>query len=98
MTGPTALQLVTAAGALIGLGVALALWRMVPAQPDLRDALERLSPEHGRRLATTTITDGGDATDRLGRWGMKVLPAGVWGPVPTRELAILRTPVSQVDG
>ncbi|HMM96121.1 type II secretion system F family protein [Phycicoccus sp.] len=98
MTGPTALQLVTAAGALIGLGVALAIWRMVPAQPDLRDALDRLSPEHGRHLTTTTPAGGGDVSDRLGRWGMKVLPAGVWGRVPTKELAILRTPLSRFYG
>ena len=45
----TGLQVAVAAGALVGLGATLLVWRVVPAQPDLRDALERLSPEHARR-------------------------------------------------
>ena len=40
----TALQIALASGALIGLGVALAIYQIVPAQPDLRDVLDRLTP------------------------------------------------------
>ena len=78
MTGPTAFQLAVAAGALIGAGVALVIWRLVPAQPDLRDALERLSPQHAQQSGPAPATVG-DATQRLGQWGLRVLPPGVWG-------------------
>ena len=93
----TGLQVAIAAGALLGLSAALLVWRLVPAQPDLRDALERLSPDHARRR-THTVAAATDPTQRLGLWGMKVLPAPVWGRTPTRELAILRQPVSQFYG
>jgi len=93
----TGLQVAIAAGALLGLSAALMVWRLVPAQPDLRDALERLSPDHARRR-THTLAAATDSTQRLGLWGMKVLPAPVWGRTPTRELAILRQPVSQFYG
>ena len=94
---PTGLQVAAASGALLGLGVALLMWRLVPAQPDLRDALERLSPDHARRR-TPAVGAGTDTTGRLGLWGMKALPAGVWGRTPSRELAILRKPLSRFYG
>ena len=37
----TGLQLALAGGAMVGLGVALLLWRLAPAHPDLADALQR---------------------------------------------------------
>ncbi|MBD3784485.1 MAG: type II secretion system F family protein [Micrococcales bacterium] len=101
MTSPNTLHLVTLGGALIGLGLAVATWWLVPSHPDLRDTLDRLSPEHARRRQNTTTTGdsgGGEVTDRLGRWSMKALPARMWGPVPARELAILRQPVSRFYG
>jgi Flp pilus assembly protein TadB len=97
---PTTAQLVIAAGALVGFGVALLIWRLVPAEPDLRDALDRLSPNHSRRApanATTSATSV-DTTERLGLWGIKTLPAGMWARTPTRELAILRKPLSRFYG
>jgi Flp pilus assembly protein TadB len=94
---PSAFQLAVVAGALIGAGVALLTWRLVPAQPDLRDALERLSPQHSPRTDSAPATVG-DATERLGQWGMRVLPPAVWGRTPTRELAILRIPVTRFYG
>ena len=97
MTGPTAFQLAVVAGALIGAGVALLIWRLVPAQPDLGDALERLSPQRARRTGTAAPT-AGDATQRLGQWGMRVLPPGLWGRTPTKELAVLRIPVTRFYG
>ena len=36
---PTGMQLALMAGALLGVGVALLLWRLSPAEPDLKDAL-----------------------------------------------------------
>ncbi len=93
----TGLQIAAAAGILLVLGVVLLIWQLVPAHPDLRDALERLSPDHARRR-TQAVTAATDSTQRLGLWGMKVLPAAVWGRTPTRELAILRKPLSRFHG
>ena len=42
----TGLQLALASGTLIGLGFALLVWRLAPCDPDLVDALDRLSPDH----------------------------------------------------
>ena len=95
---PTTAQLVIASGALVGLGVALLIWRLVPAEPDLRDALDRLSPNHSRRTPATASTAAADTTERLGLWGIKTLPAGMWARTPTRELAILRKPLSRFYG
>lgn len=94
----TGLQLALAAGALIGLGVAMMVWRLAPADPDLGDALARLSPEHAKRRAVDAAHPTGDARERLGLWGMKTLPAGAWGTTPTKELAILRIPPSRYYG
>ena len=64
---PTGLQLAILAGGLVGLGVALIVWRLTPADPDLGDALNRLSPNrtrsrrgsrHGRRQAPATRGNG----------------------------------------
>lgn len=94
----TGLQLALIAGGLVGLGVALLMWRLTPADPDLGDALQRLSPEHAKRRDLEGVPPAGDTRERLGVWGMKTLPAGAWGTVPTKELAILRIPVSRYYG
>ena len=70
----------------------------MPAEPDLRDALDRLSPNHSRRAPATAATAAADTTERLGLWGIKTLPAGMWARTPTRELAILRKPLSRFYG
>lgn len=92
----TGLQLALLAGALIGAGVALVVWHLVPAQPDLADALARLDP----RAPTNQIavTTDGDGHERLGRWAMRVLPPRVWGRVPTADLAVLRMSLSHFYG
>jgi Flp pilus assembly protein TadB len=94
----TGLQLALAAGALVGLGVALLVWRLAPADPDLGDALQRLSPEHAKRRAVEATHPASDTRERLGVWGMKTLPAGAWGTIPVKELAILRIPISRYYG
>lgn len=100
---PTGLQLAILAGGLVGLGVALIVWRLTPADPDLGDALKRLSPNRtGSRgdlgMGGADSVGGADTRQRLGLWGMKTLPAGAWGSVPVQELAILRIPVSRFYG
>lgn len=95
----TGLQLALLGGALVGLGLAILLWRLAPSDPDLTDALDRLSPSYGRRSAATEAgAQGTDGRERLGLWAMRVLPAGIWGGTPTRELAILQISVARFYG
>jgi Flp pilus assembly protein TadB len=86
----TGLQLALAGGALIGLGVALLIWRLAPAEPDLRDALHRLAPDHTRHGTDAGVSAALDGRERLGVWAMKTFPAATWVRVPTTELALLR--------
>lgn len=94
----TGLQLALVAGALVGLGVALLVWRLAPADPDLGDALQRLSPDHAKRRSVEATHTASDTRERLGVWGMKTLPASAWGTIPVKELAILRIPISLYYG
>ena len=87
----TGLQMALVGGGLVGLGLSLLIWRLVPAQPDLGDALELLSPEHVRRTrATEVASPAADSRERLGQWALKTFPAGAWSRVPRKELALLR--------
>jgi Flp pilus assembly protein TadB len=92
----TGLQAALAAGALIGAGIVLLVWRFAPAQPDLADTLDRLSPDYAR--AQTETPPGGDARERLGGWAVRKLPARLWTRTPTAELAILRMPLARFYG
>lgn len=93
----TGLQLALVGGAMIGLGAALLLWRLVAVDPDLADVLERLSPAHTRRHLNQAPTST-DSKDRLGIWAIKHLPAATWGRAPTSELALLRIPTQRFYG
>lgn len=94
----TGLQLALAGGALIGLGIALALWRLAPAQPDLADALERLSPAHARRGSTAATRVGADPKSRVGFWAIRHLPRLTWARTPSRDLALVRIPPERFYG
>ena len=93
----TGLQLALLAGALMGAGVALLAWQLVPAQPDLADALARLDPKSP--VAVSMVDEAsGDARERLGRWALRTMPPRVWGTVPVADLAALRMPLSRYYG
>lgn len=92
----TGMQLAAGGGALIMLGVVLLVWRLSPAELALGDALERLSPR--RQRGSLDGSDGSSVRDRAGLWAMKRLPDGIWGKVPTRELALLRVSHSRFYG
>lgn len=79
----TGLQLALASGALVSLGVVLLVMRLLPAEPDLAEALTRLTPARGRAnaLSTATTTTG---KERIGVWAIKALPPVVWVRTPTR--------------
>jgi hypothetical protein len=92
----TGLQLMILAGGLVGLGVALLAIRLLPAQPDLADALERLTP--GRTDARSVATSPTTGKERVGVWAIRALPPGVWIRTPNRELALLRIPLARFYG
>ncbi|MFC5731535.1 MULTISPECIES: type II secretion system F family protein [Nocardioides] len=92
----TGLQLAVLSGGLIGLGLALVVARLLPAEPDLADALDRVSSTRNRANTNAPVARTGK--ERLGLWGMRVLPPGVWVRTPTRELALLRISVAQFYG
>ena len=70
----TGLQLALLAGALVGLGVALLAWRLVPAQPDLAESLARLGPHPLRRPTPASSAGPADTRERLGLWATRTLP------------------------
>lgn len=94
----TGLQLALLSGALLGSGVALVIWQLVPAQPDLIDTLDRLSPPARRRAGTPAVAAMASNEERLGVWALKTLPRATWARTPTRELAILRKSEVQFYG
>ena len=94
----TGLQLALAFGALIGLGVAVMLYALVPAQPDLRDVLTRLSPPARPRPGAPVPSVNPDTEERLGIWAERTLPARLLGAPPARDLAVLRKTPAQFYG
>ena len=92
----TGLQLAILSGGLVGLGAVLLVARLLPVEPDLADALERVSSTRSRNA--TAADSAQSSKERLGLWGLRVLPAGLWVRTPTRELALLRIPVAQFYG
>jgi len=93
----TGLQLALTAGALVALGIVLLVVRLMPAEPDLAEALGRLTPTRGRAntLGPASVSGG---KERLGVWAMKSLPPAMWVRTPTRELALLRIPLARFYG
>ena len=94
----TGAQIAMAAGGLIALGLVLAVWRLVPAEPDLADVMNRLSPTFGRRPVAADVEPVTTGKARVGLWAMRHLPASVWGRIPAKELALLRMSVPRYYG
>ena len=94
----TGLQLALLFGALIGLGVAVLIFSLIPAQPDLRDVLSRLSPPARRRVGAVAPSAAPDTEERLGIWAERTLPARLLGAPPARDLAVLRKTPAQFYG
>ena len=92
----TGLQLAIVSGGLIGLGLTLLVARLLPVEPDLADALDRVSST--RRQASASAGTAHTGKERLGLWGLRVLPPGLWVRTPTRELALLRISTAQFYG
>jgi hypothetical protein len=92
----TGLQLALLAGAMVGLGLVLLTARLIPAEPDLAEALRRLTPTRAPRIETSQSPAAGK--ERIGVWAIRALPSGVWVRTPTRELALLRVPLARFYG
>lgn len=93
----TGLNLMLAAGALVGLGTALLVVRSLPAQPDLADAISRLASTRVTP-STVEVTTRARRKERVGRWAMRTLPPDLWFHTPHRELALLRIPLARFYG
>lgn len=87
------MQLWMLAGVLVMSGVTCVVWWLVPAQPDLADALRRLAPTNPLTADRRTTPEvNPDVTGRVGRWAATHLPTG-WVKVPVADLAIVGKPV-----
>lgn len=62
----TGLQLALLSGGLTGLGLTLLAGRLLPVEPDLADALERVSSTRARTTATAAAAQ--TSKERLGLW------------------------------
>ena len=74
----TGLQLALLGGALVGLGLSLIVWRLLPADPDPVDVVHRYSPEGVRARAAANGTNG---VHPGGEGGVVVTPPGPGGDV-----------------
>ncbi|SDT68768.1 type II secretion system F family protein [Jiangella sp. DSM 45060] len=89
------------AGALAGLGLALVVRELVPAQPHLRATLGRLhdtGTETTRALEPQATQSGSLFQDRLGRFLEQRLPTLVGFRLPRQELDLLRIPAYRYYG
>lgn len=93
----TALQAAILAGLLVATGVVLLTVRLLPAHPDLGEALARLSPARATGRPADSRTPA-SRTERLGVWAIRTLPPGLWVRTPVRELALLGIPVARFYG
>lgn len=91
----TSLQLFVIAGMLVMAGIGTFIWWLSPAQPDLADALNRISPRPAPN--PTLQLPAGDAGERAGLWAIRRLPLG-WARVPAEDLAVLRKSVASFYG
>lgn len=90
----TGLQVALISGALLGGGVAMLVWYLVPAQPDLGDVLARLGPHRPDTTAGQAQievgADGLDLESRMGAKALRVLPARILDLSPSSDLPMLR--------
>ena len=93
----TGLNLALLGGGLLSLGVVLLLARFIPAEPDLAEALARLTPGRTRATVMGPVTTA-TGKERIGVWALKALPPALWIRTPHRELALLRIPLARFYG
>jgi Flp pilus assembly protein TadB len=82
------LQLWVLAGLLAGGGVALLVWALRPAHPDLAQALARMSPANPAAPPEPSAGASG-WHDRVGLWAVRYLPSAIWRAAPDKDLQVL---------
>ncbi len=85
-------------GALAGCSLVLLLAQLLPAHVELNDAFDRMTPARNRKLANLQTALASGRKERLGLWGMRVLPPALWVRTPVRKLALLRIPLARFYG
>lgn len=89
----TGLQLALLAGVLVGSGLAVLFWRLMPTDPDVVDVVQRYSQAGVRSRAAESRIVATGLQDRLGLWAIKRFPASLWRNTPRQQLALLQIPV-----
>jgi Flp pilus assembly protein TadB len=89
------LILVMILAAMVGACVVVAVAWSRPADVDLTAAFARITPTRAGRRADQHDAAKPEGRERLGLWAARTLPAGLWGKTPTRELALLRIPLTR---
>lgn len=87
--------LAAVAGALVVAGLTGLVWYATPARVDLADALDRLTTAPRAHQAADPP---GTATEHVGIWTLRHLPAGLWRRTPNRDLEILQSSASRFYG
>ena len=72
--------------------------RLLPAEPDLADALDAVSPTRDAANADGQPTAASRQGTARRSGDCKVLPPAIWVRTPTRELALLRIPLARFYG
>lgn len=85
------------AGMFAGLGVSLLVVWLLPAQPELASAMERLDPATARARDRAVDPVASDLPTRVGVWVQRRVPAR-WVRVPASDLAVLGTSRAQFLG
>jgi Flp pilus assembly protein TadB len=82
------------AGIVVAGGLALVVWWLVPAQPELGDVLDRFAPDKAARLRRAAMGEERVAdSDRLGMWLLRHFPSVGWARSLRQELAVVGRPV-----
>ena len=92
-----AVQLWVLAGAMVGGGIALLVWWLQPAQPDLATALARLAPGRTPVNVEDTPSPVG-LRERIGTWAIAHLPGALLRGVPDKDLQLLGMPLRAYYG
>jgi Flp pilus assembly protein TadB len=96
------MTLIVLSGALIGLGVVVVVWQLIPHDVELASTLRRLNPDENPDLSTGHVTEADHrlrAQDWLGAWTMRRLPSlAAWFKPPKADLAILQISTTRFIG
>lgn len=88
----TGLQIALGSGLIVGCGLAMLMWYLVPHQASLRDVVTRYSLDQIRARSRDAELRPETREDRIGLWAAKRFPAALWTGIPAKDLALLQIP------